>query len=240
MDTDRLRRAVVQNPLNIQAMFNAIAPKYDVLNHLLSFGLDIRWRKRALKLVEEKRKGKFLDIAAGSGDLSIEAIGLQPQMIVATDFAANMLGVFRDKLNDRKITNPIHLASCDALHLPFTVDTFDLTMVAFGVRNFSDRLLGLKEMLRVLRPGGVCLILELTTPKLPVIAHLYNLYSKSILPMIGKIISRHNLAYSYLPTSISEFPADEQFLSLMKEAGFREPSASFLTFGVATIYTGRK
>ncbi len=240
MDTDRLRQAVVQNPLNIQAMFNAIAPKYDMLNHLLSFGLDMRWRKRALNFAEEKRNGNFLDIAAGSGDLSIEAIRLQPQSIVATDFAANMLGVFRNKLNDRKITNPIHLTTCDALHLPFTADTFDVTMVAFGVRNFSDRLLGLKEMLRVLRPGGVCLILELTTPKVPVIAHLYTLYSKSILPMIGKIISRHNLAYSYLPTSISEFPADEEFLSLMEKAGFTEPSASLLTFGIATIYTGRK
>jgi len=240
MDTKRLRRAVLENPLNIQAMFNAIAPKYDLLNHLLSFGLDIRWRKKALTLVEEKHGGAFLDLATGSGDFSIEAFKLQPRLIVAADFAIGMLAMFRQKLNKRGAEGTVCLASCDALSLPFQPETFDVAMVAFGIRNFKDRLVGLKEMWRVLKPAGLCVILELTTPTVPVIAQLYALYSRSILPALGKIISGHNLAYVYLPTSISQFPENDKFLSLMREACFKETTACQLTFGIATIYIGRK
>ena len=132
------------------------------------------------------------------------------------------------------------LAACDALALPFPAESFDVAMVAFGIRNFKDRTQGLREMLRVLKPGGRCLILELTTPKTPVVAQLYSVYSQAILPRIGEVVSRHNLAYSYLPTSISEFPENAAFLSLMRDAGFRNTSAASLSFGVATIYIGTK
>ena len=240
MDPDKIRRAVVQNPLNIQAMFNAIAPRYDALNHLLSFGLDFRWRRKALALVREKRGGTFLDVAAGSGDLTIESLRLEPREVVAADFATNMLEVFRRKVAGRSIHVPVRVVACDALALPFGDSSFDVTMVAFGIRNFRDRLAGLSEMLRVLKPGGLCLILELTTPTSPFVLWAYSLYARMLLPLVGTLISRHNLAYSYLPTSIAEFPDNEQFLSLMREAGYIEISARRLTFGVVTVYRGRK
>jgi demethylmenaquinone methyltransferase / 2-methoxy-6-polyprenyl-1,4-benzoquinol methylase len=232
----------VQDPEKIQSMFNAIAPTYDLLNHLLSFGMDILWRKKAISLLEEKRGGAILDIASGSGDLSIDALALNPRMIVATDFAFQMLTVFGGKLRQRAHlpASVIRLTSCDALSLPFASGSFDATMVAFGIRNFADRLKGLQEMHRVLRPGGVSLILELTEPKTPVIAQFYSLYAKVLLPLFGKIVSRHNAAYSYLPASIAKFPARDEFLGLMKEAGFTECKSYSLTFGAATIFVGRK
>jgi demethylmenaquinone methyltransferase / 2-methoxy-6-polyprenyl-1,4-benzoquinol methylase len=232
----------IQDPEKIQSMFDAIAPTYDLLNHLLSFGMDILWRKKAISLLEEKRGGTILDIASGSGDLSINALALNPRMIVSTDFALRMLTVFGGKLRQRTSipSGTIHLASCDALALPFGSGSFDATMVAFGIRNFADRSRGLREMHRVLRPAGISLILELTEPKAPIIAQLYALYAKGLLPLFGKIVSKHNAAYSYLPASIAKFPARDEFLGLMKEAGFSECRSYSLTFGAATIFVGRK
>ncbi|MFI5252021.1 MAG: bifunctional demethylmenaquinone methyltransferase/2-methoxy-6-polyprenyl-1,4-benzoquinol methylase UbiE [Bacteroidota bacterium] len=230
-----------QDPAKIQSMFNSIAPTYDLLNHLLSFGMDIRWRKKAISLLEEKRGGAFLDIAAGSGDLSIDALVLNPHMLVAVDFAFNMLTVFNGKIcGTDKSFNIVRMVSCDALHLPFESNSFDATMVAFGIRNFADRLKGLQEMNRVLRPGGISLILELTEPKAPVISQCYSLYAKGILPLFGKIVSKHNAAYSYLPASIAKFPEKDEFLELMRRAEFIECKNYSLTFGAATIFTGRK
>ena len=229
-----------QHPQSIQRMFNAIAPTYDVLNHFLSFGLDIRWRKRAIQCLEEKRGGTFLDIAAGSGDLSIEALRLSPSHIVATDFAEEMLHAFQMKLVKNNQAHAIELVACDVLALPFENGSFDATMVAFGIRNFADRLLALREMHRVLRPTGLSLILELSAPTTPVIAQLYKLYSHVLLPLLGKIISKHNNAYTYLPDSIRRFPDENEFRGIMKEAGFTDVRTMRLTFGAATIYLGRK
>jgi demethylmenaquinone methyltransferase/2-methoxy-6-polyprenyl-1,4-benzoquinol methylase len=229
-----------QDPDTIRRMFNAIAPTYDLLNHLLSFGLDIRWRRRAIRILSEKRGGAILDIAAGSGDLSLEVLSLQPRLVVSTDFAQSMLNVFKEKLASRNITRTVHLASCDALHLPFNEASFDATMVAFGIRNFADRLRSLEEMRRVLKPGGISLILELSAPTKPVVSQLYGLYSRIGLPLLGKIISRNNEAYRYLPESISAFPDREEFLALMARAGFVDSRAIPLTFGAAMIYLGRK
>jgi demethylmenaquinone methyltransferase/2-methoxy-6-polyprenyl-1,4-benzoquinol methylase len=228
------------NPSSIQSMFNAIAPTYDFLNHLLSFGLDIRWRHRLVKSLEEKRGGTFLDIATGSGDLSVNALKSQPHQIVASDFAFEMLKVFEQKLFKRGNSKTIQLVYCDAIRLPFCDETFDATMVSFGIRNFSNRLQSLKEMRRVLNPNGISLILELTKPNTPVLSPLYKFYSCCILPLFGKVISRHNSAYKYLPESISNFPERDEFISLMNEAGFVETSAIRLSFGIATIFIGRK
>jgi demethylmenaquinone methyltransferase/2-methoxy-6-polyprenyl-1,4-benzoquinol methylase len=227
-------------PEEIRDMFNAIAPTYDLLNHLLSFGLDILWRKKAIRLLEEKRSGAILDIATGSGDLAFDALRLSPQALVASDFAYNMLKEFQHKVEQRDITHPPLLVSCDAMNLPFKPEQFDATMVAFGIRNFADRLQSLKEMHRVLKPGGISLILELTAPRAPIVKQAYALYAKGFLPLLGKLISEHNSAYNYLPASISNFPPQEEFASLMKQAGFTTVDVHLLSFGVATIFLGRK
>jgi len=227
-------------PEEIRNMFDSIAPTYDRLNHLLSFGLDILWRSKAIQLLEEKRGGVILDIATGSGDLALDALKLQPKMLIASDFAFNMLQVFRKKIQQRNVQTLPLLVSCDALHLPFKQHSFDATTVAFGIRNFADRVQSLKEMHRVLKPNGVSLILELTSPTAPFIKQGYTIYAKGILPLIGKIISRHNSAYQYLPASISNFPEQEEFASHMKQAGFFEVNIHLLTSGVATIFVGRK
>ncbi len=230
----------IQEPELTRRMFDHIAPTYDLLNHLLSLGLDIRWRKRAISMLREKAGGVFLDIACGSGDLSIEALTLRPTRLVAADFAPEMLRVFRDKLGRRHPDAPVEMMTCDALALPFPDETFDATMVAFGIRNFGNRLQSLCEMRRVLKPGGISLVLELSAPRGPVFRHLYRLHTRILLPLAGKIISRHNNAYRYLPESIQHFPTEEDFLPLMGEAGFVECTATPLTFGTATIYRGRR
>jgi demethylmenaquinone methyltransferase/2-methoxy-6-polyprenyl-1,4-benzoquinol methylase len=230
----------IEEPASIQKMFNEIAPTYDLLNHFLSFGLDIRWRKKAIKLLKEKEGGIFLDIACGSGDLTMEALKLSPSKVIATDFAEKMLSVFKDKLSQRKVSTIVELVKCDALSLPFKDASFDATMVAFGIRNFGDRLQSLREMKRVLKPGGLSLILELSTPQNLIPHYLYGFYAKIILPMIGRVISRHNSAYRYLPESISRFPDQKEFLPLMRNAGFAEVRAISLTFGTATVYLGKK
>ena len=229
-----------QRPAEIQQMFNSIAPTYDRLNHLLSFGLDVRWRRKAIRLFEKQRGGTFLDIATGSGDVSFELLRLQPKRIVATDFAINMLNVFRQKIQRMEYSLPIDILSSDAHALPFKDKTFDGTIVAFGIRNFADRLRALREMHRVLKPNGLSIILELSHPKTPVIAQLYSIYAKLGLPLAGKIISKHASAYTYLPDSIAAFPDEKEFLGLMNEAGFLELKAIPLTFGASTIYIGRK
>lgn len=238
MDKPKLQSR--ENPEEIRQMFDSIAPTYDTLNHVLSFGLDIVWRRSAIGMLREKKNGTFLDIAAGSGDVSIDLQSLNPRRVIATDFSLGMLSVFHDKLLRKKGSNDIHLVASDAHDLPFRAECFDGTIVAFGIRNFANRLASLSEMLRVLKPGGLAIVLELSMPETPVISQCYRAYARWILPLIGKIISRNGSAYSYLPSSISAFPERREFLSLMKQAGFVNESSHSLTFGVATIYSGRK
>jgi demethylmenaquinone methyltransferase/2-methoxy-6-polyprenyl-1,4-benzoquinol methylase len=224
----------------IRKMFDGIAPTYDLLNRLISFGLDRNWRKQAVIIFRDKIGGNFLDIAAGSGDVSIELLRMQPASIVATDFSMKMLLECKKKINRHDKNNIIHCAAVDAHKLPFQSETFDGTIVAFGIRNFEDRLLSLKEMYRVLKRDGISVILELTHPRSPIISTLYSFHAKILLPMIGRIISRHNSAYSYLPQSIETFPNQKEFLELMKQAGFVKLKAYPLTFGTATIFVGKK
>ena len=229
-----------ERPSEIRGMFNAIAPTYDLLNRLLSFGLDVRWRRRAIALFEKQREGVFLDIAAGSGDVSLDLLTLQPTHVVGVDFAQRMLEVFQEKLARRGAQNTIDLACCDALALPFANDTFDGTIVAFGIRNFSDRSQSLQEMYRVLRSNGLSIILELSEPRISVVRWLYQLYARIGLPLFGKLISRHTSAYRYLPASIAGFPREEEFIEMMRAAGFEDVKALPLTFGAVMIYVGRK
>jgi demethylmenaquinone methyltransferase/2-methoxy-6-polyprenyl-1,4-benzoquinol methylase len=230
----------IEEAATIRRMFDAIAPTYDKLNHLLSFGCDIRWRKKAVALIADKKGGAFLDLACGSGDLTLEALRLRPVKMVATDFAENMLDVFRRKLMKHDTAIPVELVAADVHSLPLPAETFDVTMVAFGVRNFADRLRSLQEMRRVLRPTGTALILELSTPTAPIAKQGYFIYARLLLPLIGKIISRHNKAYSYLPASIAHFPERGEFMRLMQTAGFINVRTVSLTFGSATIFLGTK
>src|SRR5258706_8753178 len=229
-----------QDPGRIKEMFDAIAPTYDLLNRLLSFGLDVRWRRKAVSFLSEKQNGKILDIAAGSGDVSLEALSIRPARVVATDFAPAMLRVFEQKLKTRPDAGIVDLVICDALRLPFREGSFDATIVAFGIRNFADRDAGLREMLRVLVPGGISVILELSRPNGAVMRGLYNVYASIGIPVLGRIVSRHESAYQYLPESIRHFPERGDFLSAMAKAGFTSAEAHPLTFGGATIYVGRK
>jgi demethylmenaquinone methyltransferase / 2-methoxy-6-polyprenyl-1,4-benzoquinol methylase len=229
-----------QDPVRIKEMFDAIAPTYDLLNRMLSFGLDVRWRRKAVAFLEEKHGGRILDIAAGSGDVSLEVLGIRPARVVATDFAPGMLRVFRRKLATRSDGGIVDLVICDALRLPFRNESFDGTIVAFGIRNFADRDAGLREMLRVLVPGGISVILELSRPHGAVMRGLYNVYARIGIPLLGRIVSRHESAYRYLPESIRHFPERGDFLSSMAKAGFASAAAHPLTFGGATIYVGRK
>ncbi len=235
-------------------MFEEIAPTYDLLNHVLSFGLDRRWRRKAARSLTEKKGGRFLDIATGTGDFALTALRAQPRHVVAIDSATAMLKIAQRKIQNKiprdhayhhqsETTNALaipDLLAAEATTLPFRRNSFDAALVGFGVRNFPDKLASLREMYRVLRPGGLVCILELSKPHLPIFAQMFQWYFHVIVPFIGKILSGHSGAYQYLPQSVDEFPEQNLFLSTMSEAGFQEVSYQPLTFGVTTLYTGRK
>ncbi len=227
-------------PERIRAMFDRIAPTYDLLNRLISFGLDTGWRRRAIAPFREFDGGAFLDIAAGSGDVSVELARLRPRLTFGTDFSTEMLRLYAEKLHSKGRGARFEVAAADALSLPFRDRTFDGTITAFGIRNFADRPRALREMHRVLRPRGVSVILELSMPGNRLLRALHTLHAKAVLPGAGRLISGDSSAYSYLPASIEGFPPPGEFLEMMRGAGFIETTITPLTFGSATIFTGRK
>jgi demethylmenaquinone methyltransferase/2-methoxy-6-polyprenyl-1,4-benzoquinol methylase len=224
----------------VQSLFDGIAPRYDALNHLLSFGLDIVWRRKAIKLLRPHRPERILDCATGTGDLAIEAARLAPRRIVGIDVSEAMLKIAREKVEKRHLGDLIELRLGEAEHLEFGSDSFDAVTVAFGVRNYHDLHRGLAEMARVLRPGGVALILEFSRPRRFPVKQLYALYSKHILPIVGGLISKRRDAYEYLPSTVGEFPDGKDFLRLVQAAGFASAVERRLTFGIATIYLASK
>jgi demethylmenaquinone methyltransferase/2-methoxy-6-polyprenyl-1,4-benzoquinol methylase len=228
------------HPERIRVMFDRIAPTYDLLNRLISFGLDTGWRRKAIALLAEYPGGSFLDIAAGSGDISVGLASLGPRLTTGTDFSTNMLRLYAGKMRAKSRGGRFAVAAADALSLPFRDRTFDGTITAFGIRNFADRPLALREMRRVLRPGGRAVILELTVPENRLLRSLYGLHSKVLLPVAGTLISGDSSAYRYLPASIEAFPPPDEFLAMIRDAGFVGAEALPLTFGAATIFSGRK
>jgi demethylmenaquinone methyltransferase/2-methoxy-6-polyprenyl-1,4-benzoquinol methylase len=224
----------------VQAMFNHIAGRYDLLNHLLSMGIDRGWRKKLVKLMAEDHPKRILDMATGTADLAIAAARIKPENITGTDIAEEMLAVGQEKVDKLGLSGVITLLKADSENLPFGEAEFDAAMVAFGVRNYENLPKGLKEMCRVLKPGSRAFILEFSKPQKFPVKQLFGFYSRFILPTIGRLVSRHSTAYSYLPESVAAFPQDEQFIQIMLDAGFREAEFISLSFGITNLYIGKK
>lgn len=225
----------------VTSMFNSIAFRYDFLNHFLSFGIDMSWRKKAVRIMSGKYKNpEILDVATGTADLAIAASKLAPKRITGIDISENMLAIGRKKIRRKGLSELIHLYEGDSEKINFSDNTFDIVMVAFGVRNFSDTVKGLNEMHRVLKPGGMIMVLEFSKPEWFPFKQLYSFYFLRILPLAGRIISNHGRAYSYLPESVMQFPDNERFTELLMRSGFSGNNQKILTGGIASIYTGYK
>ena len=224
----------------VAQMFNSIAGKYDFLNHFLSAGIDIYWRKKAIDLLKPSQPKVLLDIATGTGDFAIEALRLQPHKIIGVDISEGMLAVGQEKLKRKKLTDKIALQLGDSENLSFPDNTFDAVTAAFGVRNFENLDQGLKEIYRVLKPGGKLVILEFSKPQAFPFKQGYNFYFKNILPVFGKLISKDRAAYTYLPESVQAFPDGPDFIYILKQVGFNTTEWHSLTFGISSIYTGVK
>ncbi|MBI5463819.1 MAG: bifunctional demethylmenaquinone methyltransferase/2-methoxy-6-polyprenyl-1,4-benzoquinol methylase UbiE [Ignavibacteriales bacterium] len=224
----------------VQALFDAIAYRYDFLNRLLSSGIDVYWRRKAIQLLQPYRPKHILDVATGTADLAIEAAKLNPKHIIGVDLSPNMLAIGKRKIAQRGLDATISLEEGIAEWLEFPDDTFDAVSVAFGVRNFENLEIGLAEMLRVLRPGGVAVVLEFSTPRTFPVAQAYRWYSKTLLPVIGGWISRNRSAYEYLPTTAAAFPDNQKFLDILTKVGYTHCSQHRMTFGIATAYVAEK
>ena len=221
-------------------MFDSIAGKYDFLNHFLSMGIDKGWRRKAIKQVAEGRPKTILDVATGTGDLAIAAASIGPEKITGIDISEGMLEVGRKKVREQNFNDLISLQHGDSENMPFPMESFDVVMCAYGVRNFENLEAGLKEMNRVLRPGGKVVILEFSHPIHFPVKQLYKFYFRYILPALGKLVSRHSKAYTYLPASVMAFPEGPVFVSTLERCGFRSAKATPLTFGITTLYTAYK
>jgi len=227
----------------VQQMFSDIAPRYDLLNRWLSCGQDRYWRKRAVSRLAPQSGQRFLDIATGTADVAIEIAHRCPNrsvQVVGMDFSDKMLELADQKVHSLSMADTIHLEAGSAESLPFENNSFDGTITAFGIRNFSDVDVSLREMYRVLRPGGRSVILEFALPNNPVLNFFYRFYFESLLPRVGRLISKHPDAYTYLPESVAAFPVREPFSNLMLDAGFQNVTFKELTFGVVILYTGIK
>ena len=217
-------------------MFNNIAPKYDLLNHTLSLGIDIIWRKKVVGILKKTNPIKVLDIATGTADFAIANVKSGAKEIIGIDISEGMLSVGKVKISNKKLSDKIQLFQADSENMPFENNSFDGITVGFGVRNFENLELGLSEMHRVLKTNGICLILEFSKPKHFPIKNIYNLYFKKILPSIGKIISKDKSAYTYLPESVDNFPDGKDFTDILEKVGFKNTKSITVSFGIASIY----
>jgi demethylmenaquinone methyltransferase / 2-methoxy-6-polyprenyl-1,4-benzoquinol methylase len=224
----------------VREMFDDISPKYDFLNHFLSFGIDQAWRKKLVRLLVNRKPRTVLDVATGTGDLAIAISSLMPQKIVGIDISEKMLEIGRQKISERGLSQIILLQHADAEKIPFSNNSFEAITVAFGVRNYENLELGLTEMKRVLRPGGVMLILEFSHPESFPMKQLYAFYSRYIIPILGRWISGNSKAYTYLPESVAAFPSGKHFLGILDKLGLKNTRQISLSMGIASIYLGEK
>ena len=226
----------------IKAMFNAVAPKYDFLNRLLSVGFDRHWRKAAVSEFQSFGNKAFLDVATGTADIALE-FGKRcpkPSQIVGMDFSLSMLKLGNKKISTNKLCKAITLIPGSAENIPFKDQSFDGVITSFGVRNFTDAKQGLREMHRILKPNGKIVVLEFSFPKNTILQSLYRYYFEKILPITGRVISGHKIAYSYLPSSVVNFPQGETFKKMLECSGFKNVTLKPLTLGVVTLYKGIK
>jgi len=225
----------------VEQMFDDIAPTYDTLNHRLSWNIDKSWRKKAIRALAAFHPQRMLDIATGTGDFAIlSARLLNPREIIGADISEGMMQVGRKKVEAAKLGHIISFKKEDCLNLSFADDSFDAVTAAFGIRNFQDLDKGLRELCRVLKKGGHLSIVELTTPVSFPMKQLFWIYSHTLLPVYGKLISKDKSAYSYLTKTIEAFPQGEQMMDIFRKAGFAESSFRRLTFGICTLYLATK
>jgi len=222
-------------------MFNNISKTYDFLNHFLSLGIDIIWRKKAINELKKDNPQLILDVATGTGDFAFEALSiLKPKKIIGVDISQGMLDIAQQKITKRNAGDKFSVKLGDSEKLPFEANEFDAVTVAYGVRNFENLEVGLADIQRVLKPGGKAVVLEFSKPKVFPVKQLYNVYFTYITPGIGKLFSKDARAYSYLPESVAAFPDGEKFIELMHKAGFKNTKCRPLAFGICSIYTGVK
>jgi demethylmenaquinone methyltransferase/2-methoxy-6-polyprenyl-1,4-benzoquinol methylase len=223
----------------VREMFDNIAPRYDLLNRVLSLRQDVAWRKKMVSTMTIPETGRALDVACGTGDVALEIVRQKGPGVKVTgiDFSPGMLDLAQKKINRGK-DETISLLAGNALRLPFRNDTFDAVTIAFGIRNIQDKAAALKSFYDCLVPGGRVLILELATPRQTRIRDAYLAYFQKVLPAIGRLFSRHRFAYSYLPDSVARFPTTDVFMSIMADAGFDRITCRRLTLGIANLFVG--
>ena len=231
---------VDKTPARIAGMFDAIAPRYDLLNHLLSAGLDTRWRARAIRELHLVRGARVIDLCTGTGDLAVAALRAQPAAsVVGVDFAGEMLRRAARKMSALGLSS-VRLVRGDGTRIPLAAATCDAATIGFGIRNIVDPRAALAELARVLRPGGRLAILEFGQPRIPGIRTMYAWYFRYLLPLVGKMVSKHQSAYSYLPASVGTFPSPADFAATMAATGFSQVRAVPLTFGIVYLYVAER
>ncbi|MEI7829075.1 MAG: bifunctional demethylmenaquinone methyltransferase/2-methoxy-6-polyprenyl-1,4-benzoquinol methylase UbiE [Prolixibacteraceae bacterium] len=224
----------------VATMFDRIAPKYDFLNHTLSFGIDKIWRRKAIRLVSKYSPESILDVATGTGDFAIAALKSGAKKITGIDISKEMVAIGLDKVKKLGLEERIVLMTGDSEAIQFPDQSFDAATVAFGVRNFENLAGGLEELFRVLKKGGILCVLEFSKPRNPLVRFGYNFYSNNLMPWLGRKISGDPAAYTYLPESVQGFPDGENFITFMQKSGFEKIREYRLTFGIASIYIGEK
>ncbi|MCW3101611.1 MAG: Demethylmenaquinone methyltransferase [Bacteroidetes bacterium] len=224
----------------VAAMFNNIAPKYDFLNQVLSLGIHKGWRRKAIRMLAAEKPRTILDIATGTGDFAIEAMKLDPEKVVGVDISEGMLKLGVEKVNKLGLSHKIELKPGDSENLAFPDNSFDAVTVGFGVRNFENLEKGISDIYRVLNKNGTLVVLEFSKPRAFPIKQLYKFYSRFITPTVGKLFSKDNAAYTYLPESVNAFPDGEDFLRVLQKAGFTSTKAQTVAFGIASIYFAKK
>jgi demethylmenaquinone methyltransferase/2-methoxy-6-polyprenyl-1,4-benzoquinol methylase len=224
----------------VEQMFDKVSTNYDFLNRVLTFGIDIRWRKKVVKVIAKNNPKQILDIATGTGDFAIMLAKLNPEKVIGLDISQGMLDMGIEKIKNKKLDGLIDMIQGDSENMPFDDNTFDAITVGFGVRNFENLDKGLQEIKRVLKPHGVLAILETSQPEKFPMKQLFKFYSKYIIPTVGNLFSKDKNAYSYLPESAAAFPYGEKFNNILQKNGFNSATNRSLTFGIAAMYTAKK